>query len=202
MFSPARSRPLRILDFDLENRPLSYIQPEWCSAEVTAIAWSWLDSDDVHTLLLTSNGKYLGQDGKRYKPAAAFEYFKAILESADIVTGHYIRKHDLPIINTSLMDNKLAPLGPLLVSDTQQDLVKRKDISASQESLAAMLGLPEPKRHMTQNEWREANRLFSDDRLALSRERCVGDVLQHKALRVELVRRHLLGSPRMWRSTR
>jgi hypothetical protein len=201
MFSSRRGQ-LRVLDFDLENRPLSYIIPEWCSAEITAIAWSWLGSDEVETLLLTARGKYVDKAGKHRKPLLALGMFREILLSADLVTGHYIRGHDLPILNAAFIEYGVPSLGSLLVSDTKSDLIRKKDMSASQENLAATLGLPEPKRHMTQAEWREANRLFSDDRLDLSRSRVVGDVVQHKALRAELVRRKLLGPPRRWSSTR
>jgi len=33
----------RILDFDIENRPLSYWIPDQPTAEITAIAWAWAD---------------------------------------------------------------------------------------------------------------------------------------------------------------
>src|SRR5690606_12970728 len=54
MTSPwhATQRPMRILDFDLENRPLSYLGEDWTSAEITAIGWSWIGSDKVEVLLL------------------------------------------------------------------------------------------------------------------------------------------------------
>lgn len=189
---------LRILDFDLENRPLSYLGQDWTSAEITAAAWSWIDVDKVETLLLTADGYYVDTNGSRHLPQYALGQFRDLLINADIVTGHYIRKHDLPILNAAFMEYGIDPLPSLLVQDTQQDLVRRKDLSASQENLAAMFHLPEPKHHMTQTEWREANRLFSDDKLELSRRRVVGDVVQHKALRAELLRRNLLRPPRRW----
>lgn len=191
---------LSILDFDIENRPLSYLSPEWTSAEITAIAWSWYGTPTVEVMLLTANGTYKQRRGKAYKPKAAFRMFRDVLISADIITGHYIRRHDLPILNSAFMEYGLPPLPPLLVSDTKQDLVRRKDLSASQENLAALLNLPEPKHHMTQTEWREANRLFTNAKLNLSRTRCVGDVVQHKALRAALIERGLLKPPSEWRS--
>lgn len=199
MLLRARSE-LRVLDFDIENRPLSYLGQDWTSAEVTAIAWSWYGSEDIETLLLTADGRYVDNHGKKRSARDAFALFAAVLASADIITGHYIRKHDLPVLNAAMMENDLPPLPALRVSDTQQDLIRRKDLSASQENLAALLGLPEPKHHMTQTEWREANRLFSDAKLGLTRRRVVGDVVQHKALRAELVRRKLLRPPRAWHS--
>lgn len=197
MLSTVRDR-LRVLDFDLENRPLSYLGNDWTSAEITAIAWSWEGSAEIETLLLAANGRYVDRRGWRRRPEEAFRFFRDVLVSAGVVTGHYIRKHDLPILNSAMMENGVPPLPALLVSDTKEDLARRKDLSASQENLAALLGLPEPKHHMTQTEWREANRLFSDANLDLSRQRVVSDVVQHKALRSELVRRGLLRPPRRW----
>lgn len=199
--APPSDKPLlSILDFDLENRPLSYLGEDWTSAEVTAVAWSWLGEKTVKYLLLTADGSYMDRHGVRAPPREALARFRDILVSAGVVTGHYVRKHDLPILNSAMMEYGLPPLPSLLVSDTHADLVRHKDLSASQENLAALLGLPEPKHHMTQTEWREANRLFSDAKLGLSRRRVVGDVVQHKALREELVRRDLLRPPRRWTS--
>lgn len=197
---PTVERVDSVLHFDLENRPLSYLGEDWTSAEITAIAWSWLGEKRVKYLLLTADGRYVDRHGTRRPPREAFAHFRSILVSAGIVTGHYIRKHDLPILNSALLENGLLPLSPLVVSDTHADLVRRKDLSASQENLAALLGLPEPKHHMTQTEWREANRLFTDAKLGLSRQRVVSDVVQHKALRAALVQRGLLRAPRYWRS--
>lgn len=195
---PDARTPLRVLDFDLENRPLSYLGMDWTSAEITAIGWSWIGSDEVEVLLLRRDGRFADNAGKTYRGDRALAHFAGILRSADLVTGHYIRKHDLPMLNAALMEYGLPPLPPLRVQDTQADLARRKDLSASQENLAALFGLPEPKHHMTQSEWRLANRL-SPQGMAASRKRVVDDVVQHKAVRAELIRRSLLHSPRIWR---
>lgn len=189
---------LRVLDFDIENRPLSYLGMDFTSAEITAIAWSWVDKKPVYSMLLNPKGRYVEDSGSTYTAYDAFRLFALALRNADIVTGHYIRKHDLPILNAAMMENNLPPLPELMVQDTKCDLVRRKDLSASQENLAALLGLPEPKHHMSQSEWREANRLTPEG-IAKARTRAVKDVIQHKALRAELIRRKLLHPPRMWR---
>lgn len=193
-------RELLVLDFDIENRPLSYLAQDWTSAEITAIAWSWNGDEKVSTLLLTAEGTYKDDRGRHFKPKDGLAYFREYLCTADVVTGHYIRKHDLPILNAAFMEYGVPALPQLVVSDTKTDLVRRKDLSVSQENLSALLGLPEPKHHMTQTEWREANRLFTNAKLRLSRDRVVGDVVQHKAMRAELVRRGLLKPARAWRS--
>ena len=178
-------RRLKILHFDIENRPLSY----WAdrpSAEVTAIAWGWADDDRVEVALL-KNGRLFGCKA----------FLRAFTE-ADMVCGHYIRKHDLPILNGMLIDFGWPLLPSKLTSDTKLDMVKKGDLPASQEALCGYFKIPAPKVHMTQADWREANRLTSEG-LEKTEKRVVGDVIQHKLLRAEMIKRGLLRSPSIWR---
>lgn len=182
----------RILDFDIENRPLTYLGNDWTTAEVTGIAASWVPVrgwgvvDHVECWLLGELPLSL-----------VLEAFRAMYNQADIVTGHYIRAHDLPIINGALIELNLEPLAPKLTIDTKLDLLRFKDISKSQESLAGMLGIQAPKITMTQTDWRAANRLERAG-LERTRERVTGDVVQHKQMYAELVKRGLLGPPVLW----
>jgi hypothetical protein len=182
-------KQLRILDFDTECRPLSYIGSEWTSAEITAIAASWVDRKYVKVWLLE-----LGKDVE-----AMLREFATWYDAADIVTGHFIRKHDLPLLSGAMLEYGLPPLRAKLTIDTYADLRKRKDLSASQESLGRMFGLGWPKEHMSQPEWREANRLTPQG-LAHTKRRVRGDVRQHKALREALTEAGALKAPRMWSS--
>lgn len=177
---------LRILDFDIENRPLTYGGMDFTFSDVTAIAAGWADEKKVHCWALgpSSYEEMLGE-------------FMVLFDQADIVTGHYIRGHDLPIINGGLIEFKLPALREKLTSDTKLDLVKRKGISASQESLSDMLGVPAPKIQMSQAKWREGNRLTAAG-IAYTKERVIGDIRQHKQLRCALIEAGLLGAPRMW----
>ena len=182
-----RSRRLRILDFDIENRPLSYLGSDFTTADVTAIAASFVGERSVHVWALgehTSEEMLVG--------------FLDLYQESDIVTGHYIRRHDLPIVNGALVEFGLGRLEPRLVSDTKTDLRKTSGISLSQESLSDMLGIRAPKIHMNQPAWREANRL-TDAGIALTKKRVIGDVRQHKLLRRELLRRDMLNPPRTWK---
>jgi hypothetical protein len=184
-------KPLRVLDFDLENRPLAYWFDGNTTAEITCIAASWVGSDEVDCRVLFPSTKYgLGMKDM-------LEWFVDLYDQADMVTGHYIRKHDLPMINGALLEQGMKLLGPKLTSDTQLDLIRRKDLSASQESLAAMYGLPEAKHHMSQNEWREANRLTPEG-IEATKKRATSDVIQHKALRERLIQAGALKPPRVW----
>jgi hypothetical protein len=180
-----RTKTLRLLDFDIENRPLSY----WAdrpSAEVTAIAWSWVGERKIHSALL----------GEMELPEL-LESFRVFYDQADMVTGHYIRKHDLPHLNGALMELQLPKLGAKLASDTKCDLIRRGDLPASQEALAGYLGLTAPKVHMTQADWREANRLTPEG-LRRTRQRVEGDVRQHKELRERMVELGWLRLPKVW----
>lgn len=200
------SAPLSVLTFDLENRPLSYLGQDWTSSEITAMAWSWGEREGVSVMLLNLDGQYeyyLPGDAAPclFDPDRAVDYVRGLMKSADIVTGHYIRKHDLPTLNSACMEHGVELLPSLLVSDTKEDLAKRKDLSASQENLSALFHLKNPKHHMTQSEWRKANRLGKDGLLA-ARKRVVDDVLQHMELRKELVARGLVKPPRIWKPFR
>lgn len=155
--------------------------------EITAIACSWVGDDAVQTWLL---GELTLRE--------MVQGFLAVYQQADIVTGHYIRRHDLPHLNAACMELGLPPLPATMTSDTKLDLVKRKGISASQENLSHMFDLRHSKEHMSQIDWRSANRLTPEG-LARTRERVEGDVRQHKELRAHLVKAGFLGPPRVWK---
>lgn len=179
----------RILDFDIENRPLSYWVPDRPSAEITSIASCWADDPDSMEAWL------LGRDD----PKEMLERFLERYNEAGMVTGHYIRRHDLPIINGALIEYRLPPLQPKLVQDTKVDLIRESDLPVSQENLAYMMGIRRKKMHMTQAMWREANRLTPRG-LELTYKRVTGDVKQHMDMRKKLLKADLLKSPRIWYS--
>jgi hypothetical protein len=177
-----------VLDFDIENRPLSYWYDGNCTAEITAIAAAF--DDEFPQVRVLTNRQGSGR--------AMLKWFRKLWDQADLVTGHYIRKHDLPIIQGALLELGLPPLDAKLTSDTKLDLIKRGSISTSQEALAAMYALPEPKHHMDQSAWREANRLTPAG-VELTRTRVYRDVVQHRALRKRLLEADALKPPRVWR---
>lgn len=177
----------RILDFDIENRPLSYLGMDFTTAEVTAIAAGWTDQKKVYVWAL---GEVTYEE--------MLSNFVDLYNQADIVTGHFIRDHDLPHINAALMELGVSPLSSKLSSCTKRDLIRRKGISASQESLSGMFGLEAPKVQMDQIKWRAANRLTKAG-IKLTKERVVGDIKQHKELRAALIEADALKTPRIWK---
>lgn len=179
---------LRVLDFDIENRPLSYLGQDFTTGEITAIAWQFIGEPKTLRCML------LGE----VELPELLQAFVADYNRADVVTGHYIRKHDLPVISGALLEQGMAPLSEKRTQDTKLDLVRAKHLSMSQESLSAMLGVKAPKIHMTQPGWREANRLTKEG-LRRTRERVVGDVKQHMELRRKLIEMGVLGPGKVWR---
>lgn len=183
-------RPFRILDFDCENRPLSYWYDGKPTAEMTAIASCWVgDLGSMEVNLLQRNGK-----GKRKMLWSFVQRY----DEADMVTGHFITRHDLPMINVELLENGYPPLKPKLVCDTKTQYIRHGDIPATQEHLADMFGVGKPKYHMKQSMWRDANRL-TESGLKQTYERVVEDVIQHMELREAMLKAGALRAPKVWR---
>lgn len=178
----------RILDFDCEVRPLSYLGGDYTTGDITAIAWTFLDEDEVHC------------EVQSFAPGSLdhmLSQFLKAYDEADIVVGHYVRGFDLPVIQGALLEKSMPPLSPKLVNDTKVDLMVSKYLSLSQESLAAQLGLDEPKDHMTQGDWRSANRLEPEG-IKRVRERVTADVEQNVALYSRLKQLGWLKAPSLW----
>lgn len=183
------TRPQRVLDFDIENRPLSYLGSDFTTGEVTAISWAWADRpNDVTVYLL----------GESELPDILDAFVEAY-NQADLVIGHFIRGHDLPMVNGALMEFRKRPLSDKRTQDTKLDCMRTKGISLSQESLSAMLRLDHSKVQMNQHKWRAANRLTPEG-LAWVRERVTGDVTQHIEMWNELRRLGYLSAPKSWHS--
>lgn len=182
----------RILDFDVEARPLGWLGGDYVHKEITAVASAWIVDGEPEDMQV----HYITKDERSHK-----RMFKAVRErfrQADMVTGHYIRGYDLPNLNANFIEWDVEPLNDTLAHDTKLDLVKHTGMSKSQENLSAMAGIEAPKIQMDVPAWREANRLT---RRGLERtiERVVGDVIQNIHLRAWLMERDLLSTPRVWR---
>jgi hypothetical protein len=183
-----RTRPMRVLDFDVEARPLHWISGDYVSKEITAIAWAWCDAPEQVTCYL------LGETA----PMTMLQAFCTAYAQADMVTGHFIRGYDLPMVNGALTEYQLPPLPDKLSQDTKIDLVRRQGLSGSQENIGVMLGLEHPKVKMDQRSWRDANRLTPEGR-EKTRARVVGDVRQHIEMRARLLELGYLGPPVLWK---
>lgn len=186
---------LKILDFDIESRPLAVrapagkgaIIPSW---ETTAIAAKWVGEDEVFCFLL-------GEMSQEEIHA----HFLELYDEANMVVGHFIRGFDLPRINSMLFELGQSPLGDKVAHDTKLDLVQWDGIGKSQEAISDYLGIPFPKIQMGEVRWREANRL-GEKGLSRTYERVTGDVLQNEAMYAALKELGYLKLPVVWRSVR
>lgn len=187
---PSVEETLLVLDFDCEARPLSWIGQDYVTKEPTAIAAKFIGRKGAPRV------KALGEVSME----EMLTWFVGLYDEADMVTGHFIRAFDLPLLNGALEEYGLPALTEKLTQDTKADLLRRHGMSNSQESLGAELGLKHPKVQMTQDDWRRANRLTPDG-IRRTKKRAAGDVAQHIELRAELLKRKRLGAPVLWKPT-
>lgn len=196
------ARPLRIIDFDFESKPLWfwYDKP---TAVITSVSWMEVvggkpnhDSLETHVADLSSRDTYIN----------FIEGIAGILQGADLLTGHNIDRFDLPLLQAQLMRHGRKGLPPLLTQDTMR-LPKKRDMSVSQESLinyAALkavcpIGMPIYKHHLSIPEWEDAALGWNNDLLI---ERPLSDVHGHVHLREVLIEKGYLAPARMWKPTR
>jgi hypothetical protein len=194
----AEPRPLRVLDLDSECRPDAYLGGDLTTRSLTGIAAQFIGEPATwcRVILATESTTFAEQS------IAMLQEFVELYDAADMVTGHNIRRHDLPIISGACMYFGLPPLSPKLTSDTLRDIPKRGLVfSGSQENLGDMLDVLDDKYHMNNARWKRANTLEGAD---LTRARVTSDVHMHVQVRAALLVRSrpngapLLGPPRIW----
>jgi hypothetical protein len=193
---PAGTRlaePRTILDFDIETRRVGFhtagkFSPDGC--EPIAIAWA-LPGEEPTVSSMDSHWS-------ERTMVRMLERFREEWDAADMVTGHYILRFDIPVLNGVMLEFGLRPLAPKLVHDTKVHLFRRGGVSCSQENLAIMRKLEERKFGMADANWRNAARL-TQSAMELTRERVVSDVKQHWALRQSLVEDGYMRSPTVYR---
>lgn len=186
------------LSFDLENRPLAYWYPGETTSQITAFGWKWKHEEVAHTLVLRNTGKLEDDEGVEYPYGVGLQRFVEVLTSADLVYGHNIRRHDLPMIQAHLFRRKMELLPALNTSDTLKDCVRVGGMSRSLENLSKRLGFKDDKKHMSVVDWEDANELLADG-VAEARDRVATDVLLQEQLRDELINCGYLKPPRMWK---
>jgi DNA polymerase elongation subunit (family B) len=192
-----KTRDVRILDFDCECRPIAWYGGDWVTKQPTAIAWKFIGERTPVGLAVI--GESFDTRRTLDEEVAMLEAFREAYDAADIVTGHYIRGFDLPLLNGALMRLGLPLLKTKLAQDTKSDLVRGQGISKSQENLGAMFELAHPKVSMNTSLWAAGNMLLPHG-IESTKKRVVGDVRQHVELRRTMVERKLLLPPAAWSS--
>ena len=175
----------RILDFDCETLAAGFADPEWVPNRITAIAWSWVGTDDVHTRTILDYARnlptFLAMNFLGCKPM--LEEFVEEFNKADAVTGHNIRRFDLGVMNAELMRLQLPVLQPKRVIDTIR-LVRSKGFKKGQDVIAEVLDVPAEKKAMNWAQWQRA---YAEPGWPEVRERVAGDVIQHKLVLARLL---------------
>lgn len=183
-----RSRPLRVLDFDVEARPLGWISDDYTHKEVTVIAWAWMgETPDVRALTKDARSR-----------ARMLTAFRKVYDQADMIVGHFIRGYDLPTVSAMLVELGEPSLSQKLTHDTKLDLPSLQGVSKSQKNLADLLGIEDEKLDMTVGDWRRANRLEPAG-VAKACDRAALDVIQNMAVYRAATSKRLLGPPKVWR---
>ena len=180
----------RILDFDVETVAAGFADPEWVPQKITCVAWSWIGSDDVETRVCGPKGIF----GRPEKRAAMLRPLVAAIRQADMVTGHNIRRFDLPIVNSECLRLGLDPLPRLLVQDTIR-IVRTKGFKKGQDNLGRVLEVEERKLSLDWQAWQDA---YDEPGWKTVRARAAQDVRQHKLIRAEMIGRGWLRDPVTW----
>lgn len=185
----------RVLDFDVECRPIAWYGGDWVTKQPTAIAWKYIG--ERGRVEVAAIGESFDTRQVLDEEMTMLELFREAYDAADVVTGHYIRGFDLPLLNGALMRLGLPLLRDTLAQDTKGDLARGSGLSKSQQNLGAMFELAHPKVPMNTAIWAEANMLMPAG-IAGTKKRVIGDVRQHVELRAAMLERGLLGPPRPW----
>lgn len=181
----------RILDFDIETRAAGYADPEWVPDDVMCYAWSWLDDDHVECRVSGPDACF----GPYEKQRRWLKPLRDKLVEADIVTGHNVLRFDLRVLNANFMRFGLPSLPPLRVIDTMR-LPKTKGFKKGQDNLGVLLGIDLHKLPLNHQEWDQAYRVKGWPTV---KERCAGDVEQHKLILAAMRERRWVRDPVVWR---
>jgi hypothetical protein len=188
-----------VLDFDFESKPLWfwYDKP---TAILTSVSYmESIDGVPDHDSLTTE----IAPLGTPCEYADWLAHIYHVLTTPDLLTGHNIDRFDLPLFQAQLIRRGLPGLPPLVTQDTLR-LPKRRDMSASQESLlnytalraTCPIGMPIYKDHLSIPEWEDSTLGWND---AILIERPLSDVHGHVHLREVLIEKGYLAMPKAWR---
>src|SRR5690348_17068755 len=85
------SRPVRLLCFDIENKPGTFGGHDFTFSKVTAVGAMFVDETEPRGWILNRRSK------NQMKRVA--RDFRRLWDDAGIVVGHNIRRHDIKILN-------------------------------------------------------------------------------------------------------
>lgn len=190
-----KRQKLRVLDFDIEARPIAWYGGDFVTKQPTTISARFIGEGrrpEVRAIGESDRSSRVLDEEREM-----LDWFRGLYEAADMVTGHYIRGFDLPVLNGAYIRLGLEPLGQKLAEDTKQDLLKAQGISKSMENLSAMFRAKCQKYGMDTAKWADANMLLPQG-IQKAKERVTTDVREHIELRTIMVERGLLSPAKLW----
>jgi hypothetical protein len=189
------SRKVRVLDFDMECRPLAWYGGEWVTKQPTVIAWAWCDKPKV--ISVAAIGESDRSSRVLEEEETMIEEFRLSFDEAEMVTGHFIRGFDLTLLNGACLRLGIPGISSKLSQDTKLDLVRSSGLSKSMANLSAMLEAKHQKLEMNTAKWARANMLLPDG-IKMAKERCVADVREHMEMREIMLANNMLRPPIVW----
>lgn len=171
---------LSILDFDTENGPGFYWYDDTTTSLLHTVSSAWVHNPGT---MLTQTTKWYSKRGLQVEPLHEFRYR---VEHADIVTGHNILKHDIPLLNAHMDRTGQARLKWPHVVDTMKLRQGVRGLPKSQEYLLDLFDIEAEKMRVPLSVWERAWR-GEPEASAIVVERCESDVLGHIALYKALV---------------
>ena len=180
-------KPERILDFDIETIAAGFADPDWVPQKITCVAWSWVGSDEVRSLISGAQGLFGIPELRKAMLAPLLDQ----IAQADMLTGHNILRFDIPVINAEAMRLGLPVIRRALVQDTMR-VWRSKGFKKGQDNIARMLKLREEKMPLDWQAWQDA---YDEQGWKTIRDRAESDVVQHKVMRLEMLKRNLLKPP-------
>lgn len=183
------TKPLKILDFDIETLAAGFADPNWVPQKITCVSWSWIGSDDVEVRVCGPMGFF-----KPELRRGMVEELVNQINKADVVTGHNIIRFDLPVLNSECLRLGLPPLNPVMAQDTMR-IVKTKGFKKGQDNLGKLLETAEQKLSLDWQGWEDA---YEEDGWQTIKDRCMSDVVMHKQVRSLMVEKEWIKSAKKW----
>ena len=174
------AKPENILDFDMESMAAGFADPAWVPQKITCISWSWIGYSAVNSVISTQMGFFIPEIRR-----TMLEQFMAVYEQADVVTGHNLIRHDLPLLNAECLRLGLPQPSSKKVEDTIA-FRKTKGLKKGLDNLAKLLKTQEEKQDMDYEAWEQA---YEDPTWKLVIDRCESDVRLHKQVREKMIER-------------
>lgn len=182
----------RILDFDVETVASGFADPAWVPQKITCVAWSWVGSDRVESRICTPEGLF----GKPELRAAMLAPLLEEISKAEMVTGHNLIRFDLKVVNADAMRLGLEPVRECLVEDTMR-LPKSTGFKKGQDNIGRLFKLRNQKMALDWQGWQDA---YDEDGWRDIIARAESDVVMHKEMRLEMLRRNIVKPPIRWRA--